>query len=97
MNLFEKRINEYSQSWAQFCQDVKQYYKLYQGFQEVVEGADRRQEKRAEFNELQKKIYDHVMRCNAIAEKIGFQSLTKNFDFRGEPYDWPLIVLGEEK
>ena len=97
MNLFEKRINEYSQSWSQFCQDVKEYYRMYEAFQKVVEGADRRDEKRAEFYRLQKKIYDHVMLCNAIAEKIGFQSLTKDFDFMGQPYDWLLIVLSQEK
>ena len=28
MNLFEKRINEYSQSYSQFCETVKAYYKM---------------------------------------------------------------------
>mgnify|MGYP003125678771 CR=1 FL=1 len=97
MNQFEKNINDYSQSWSQFCQCVKEYYKLYQSRQQVVEGEDIDQEKRAEFYRLQKKIYDHVTLCNSIAEKIGFQSLTKNFDFMGQPYDWLIIVLSQEE
>ena len=83
MNLFEKRINEYSQSYSQFCEAVKAYYKM-------------TEEQRKISTDLKHEIYHHVDVCNAIAEKIGFQSLTKDFSNLDTPYDWLLIVLSQE-
>ena len=92
MNLFEKRINEYSQSYSQFCETVKAYYSMEERRKKKPTDEERRRIKDAEH-----KIYHHAGVCNAIAEKIGFQSLTKNFSNLGTPYDWLLIVLSQEK
>lgn len=83
MNLFEKRINEYSQSYSQFCEAVKAYYEM-------------TEEERKISTDVKHEIYHHVDVCNAIAEKIGFQSLTKDFSNLDTPYDWLLIVLSQE-
>ena len=54
MNLFEKRINEYSQSYSQFCEAVKAYYEMTED----------------EISTDLKHGYHHVDVCNAIAEKL---------------------------
>ena len=92
MNLFEKRINEYSQSYSQFCETVKAYYKMTEEQKKISTDEEKRR-----IYDAKHKIYHHVGVCNAIAEKIGFQSLTKDFSNLGTPYEWLLIVLSQEQ
>ena len=83
MNLFEKESMNIHKATHSSVEAVKAYYKM-------------TEEQRKISTDLKHEIYHHVDVCNAIAEKIGFQSLTKDFSNLDTPYDWLLIVLSQE-
>jgi len=96
---FQESIQEYALNWSAFCVAVKKRAKMIKAFsnedpRSILEKMT--QEERIEFYSLADAVSHHANRCNYIANRIGFTSLTAEYKSMGDPEDDLALVLSKE-
>lgn len=98
---FQESINDYALNWSAFCDAVKKRAKILKAFskEDSISVLDKMtDEERVEIYRLGDAITHHANRCNDIANRIGFTSLTAEYKGAGIscPEDTLALVLSKQ-
>tara|TARA_Y100000996_G_C22528307_1_gene645390 strand:+ start:1081 stop:1356 length:276 start_codon:yes stop_codon:yes gene_type:complete len=88
---FQESIQAYALSWSAFSNAVKKIHTLSDSFHSMTV------EEKKQFYELQNEANSHAFKCNSIAERIGFQSMTKGYHKMMDSYEALCLVLSQER
>lgn len=87
---FQDSIQAYALSWSAFSNAVKKIHTDSDRFNSMTVG------ERKHFWELKDEANRHAFECDSIAERIGFESMTKGYHKMIDPYEALCLVLSAE-
>ena len=96
---FEESIQDYALNWSAFCVGVKKQAKMIkavkkEGHTSILQAMT--EEERREIFSLGSVIATHAYKCNDIAKRIGFTSLTAEYNSMMDIEDALFLVLSKE-